>query len=326
MATDTNVKFPGFQVHNTVLNGCKLHYDKKGRPSYTFCLIGDHKAVKGGNPSLVWLVKKLTGMSSSVSKSQDDEFSLVFEESETIAKTQIHIIPEEEGRGPCADHDSSIKLQMNIEFATHVRFPESFLNILPMSKEKVEQKGAHSIRKVVEKDATDALKAVREAWMLSSSSSLATTNVVGESSNNDNESSMTIGENDEEEDLVVPHKKIPVGQRIRSFRRRFVAQHDDDHNVITQQKIPVGQRIRQRFAQHDDHNQIPVGQRIRRRFAHHNDHHNVIPQNKIPVGQRIRSFRRRRFAQPNDHNVIPHKIPVGQRMRSFRRRFAPDSV
>ncbi|KAL3937452.1 MAG: hypothetical protein SGBAC_007442 [Bacillariaceae sp.] len=161
MATDTEVKFPGFKMHNTVLNGCKLHRDEEGRPSYTFCLIGDHKAVKG-NPSIVWLVKKLTGMSS-VPKSHD-EFS--FEESETIAKTQIHIIPTANEEAHDNDENDLMKIQMTVQFATHVRFPEKFLNILPMPKEKVEQKGAHSIRKVVERDSRDALQAVREAWLL----------------------------------------------------------------------------------------------------------------------------------------------------------------
>lgn len=186
MATDTDVKFPGFQIHNTVLNGCKLHMDEDGRPSYTFCLIGDHKAIQG-NPSVTWLVRKLTGMSSL----PESNNKIRFEASETVAKTQVRIIPVE---------GDEMKLQINVQFATHIRFPKALLRILPSSKENVEQKGSRSIIKVVEKDAKDALNAVREAWM---SVRDADTAMIGE------------------DELTVPIQ-IPIENRLQSFKQRFV--------------------------------------------------------------------------------------------------------
>lgn len=147
VATETDVKFPGFQLRNTVLNGCQMQSDKNGMLCYTFSLIGDRKVLQGSRP-VVWLVKSLSGISNDPQQG--------FEAPETKAKTCIYAVP---------SGIQSIRLHMDIEFTTTVTFPKLMLKLLPASKETVEERGSKSIHQVVKKDAEDALKAAREAWV-----------------------------------------------------------------------------------------------------------------------------------------------------------------
>lgn len=148
VATETDVKFPGFQMRNTVLNGCQL--DSKGvNLCYTFCLIGDQKMLQGSRP-VVWLVNKLTGISN------DARQQGFFQATETKANTKIYAVPSKR---------MNMKLQMDIDFTTTVTFPKVLLKLLPASKQKVQERGSRSIHQVVEKDAQDALNAVRDSWL-----------------------------------------------------------------------------------------------------------------------------------------------------------------
>lgn len=149
MATETTVKFPGFRMRNTVLNGCQQHFDSKsGMPVLTFCLIGDKKQLEGSLP-VVWLVRKLTGI-------PKDHTIQPFQATETMAETKISIVPIEDGKS---------QLEMNIDFTTTVAFPKKLLKLLPTSKEQVEERGSESIIKVVRKDGSDALQAVEKLWL-----------------------------------------------------------------------------------------------------------------------------------------------------------------
>eukprot|EP00980_Cylindrotheca_fusiformis_P019446 scaffold6708_cov134-Cylindrotheca_fusiformis.AAC.16 len=148
VASDTDVQFPGFRMRNTVLNGCQLQTDhSNGRLCHTFCLVGDQKVLQGRRP-VVWLVKKLTGLSNDPKQE--------FAATETKAKTCIYATP---------SGKQSMKLYMDIEFTTTVTFPKVLMNLLPASKETVEERGSKSIYQVVHKDAAEALNAAREAWI-----------------------------------------------------------------------------------------------------------------------------------------------------------------
>jgi hypothetical protein len=93
-------------------------------------------------------VKSLSGISNDPQQG--------FEAPETKAKTCIYAVP---------SGIQSIRLHMDIEFTTTVTFPKLMLKLLPASKETVEERGSKSIHQVVKKDAEDALKAAREAWV-----------------------------------------------------------------------------------------------------------------------------------------------------------------
>lgn len=155
MATETEVQFPGFKTINTVLNGCKLIHDKNGQPVYEFFVIGDKKRMVG-SPPIVWLVRKLTGEGSTSSKN--------FQPSETKAYTRVSF---QSPSSSAASSSSSpmAKVCLDVQCAIQVEFPKLLLKLLPAPKSKVEEKGTNSIRKVVLKDANEAVEAVQRAWL-----------------------------------------------------------------------------------------------------------------------------------------------------------------
>ena len=155
MATDTDAQFPGFKLITTVLNGCKRRYDPRtGLPIYEFCMIGDRKRIVG-SPPVVWLVRKLTGLSK-----DDDTTNQKFQLSETRAKSVISMIEQQS-----KSSNSCYAFQLDVEFTTSVKFPKLLLKMLPASKSKVEERGTQSVQKAIMKDASSAVEVVREIWI-----------------------------------------------------------------------------------------------------------------------------------------------------------------
>ena len=147
VATEVEVPFPGFHLRNTVLNGCRLTREKEfGLPEYTFCMIGDMKQLEG-NPSVLWLVRRLTGWSSGPQQ--------MFGLSETKAKTRVSIV--RKGR-------NSFQLKTDIQMATTTTVRKKLMKLLP-AKQVVEDHGSQSIKKVVKKNAKNALDKVVKSWL-----------------------------------------------------------------------------------------------------------------------------------------------------------------
>ncbi|GAX10945.1 hypothetical protein FisN_2Lh475 [Fistulifera solaris] len=136
--TDTDSKFPGLTLFSTVCNGCNLVRDTTGRPKYEFLLLAEKQSVSGAAP-VVWLFNKLTGRSK---ESKDD-----FLKTSNEIKSSASIV----------DSGDSLALQFEVCAKIYVVFPKTLLNILPTSKEKMEEQGSASMRSAIVRDVDNAV-------------------------------------------------------------------------------------------------------------------------------------------------------------------------
>jgi hypothetical protein len=139
--TDTDSKFPGLTLFSTVCNGCNLVRDGAGRAKYEFLLLAEKQSVSGAAP-VVWLFNKLTGRS----KENQDDFLKTTNE----IKSSASIV----------DSGDSVALQFEVDAKIYVVFPKTLLNILPTSKEKMEEQGSASMRSAIVRDVDNAVAGV----------------------------------------------------------------------------------------------------------------------------------------------------------------------
>jgi hypothetical protein len=126
------IKFPGLKLTNTVFTGSMLLEDIDGFPYYRNVMIADRRKVSGLPPA-VWLFNKVTGANPEI------EFNPV---SGGVEST-LSVCKDTNG-------DFAIRYVASVKIATH--FPKKLMQILPASKEKMEEQGSFSIRKAIEKD------------------------------------------------------------------------------------------------------------------------------------------------------------------------------
>ena len=162
VATETSVKFPGFQTINIVVNACPRRHQRSPQLSqerlfsrqndsnqkeehvvHEFYLIADQKRFEGPKP-VVWLVRKLAGP-------EQTEYQL----SSTRAWTKVSIVRQK---------NKQVIFQLDVDVAVHVEFPKLLLKLLPAPQSKVEERGARAVGKAITKDITVAVKAVQVAW------------------------------------------------------------------------------------------------------------------------------------------------------------------
>ncbi|GAX12985.1 hypothetical protein FisN_2Hh475 [Fistulifera solaris] len=136
--TDTDSKFPGLTLFSTVCNGCTLVRDSAGRPKYEFLLLAEKQSVSGAAP-VVWLFNKLTGRS----KESENDFLKTSNEVKSSASV--------------VDSGDSVALQFEVDAKIYVVFPKTLLNILPTSKEKMEEQGSASMRSAIVRDVDNAV-------------------------------------------------------------------------------------------------------------------------------------------------------------------------
>lgn len=160
MATEAEIKFPGFKIVNTVLNGCKVcpNANRNDRGSvFEFYLIGDHKKLVGPAP-IVWLVRKLMGESRSNSSSSS---ASIFVPSETSALSRV-LIRDQDNVSPYCKNEA---VCLDIQFAVRMEFSKMLLKLLPAPKSKIEERGTNAVRKAILKDANAAMEAFKKAWL-----------------------------------------------------------------------------------------------------------------------------------------------------------------
>jgi hypothetical protein len=150
VASESNVKFPGLILRNTVFSGVKL-VEQEGFPRYRCALIAEKRTVTG-LPLFVWVFNKLTGAS------PDD----VYSPSNGKASSVISIV----------EKDGGYAFHFDVKIVIKMEFPKALVNILPFSKEKMEERGTTSVKKAVSQDMEKAMNGANEAflnWHLSES-------------------------------------------------------------------------------------------------------------------------------------------------------------
>lgn len=165
MATNVDTKFPGFRYATTVLNYCKrlpAAPENDGMPCYEFYLIGEKKELTG-SPPVVWLVRKLIGLPPPQPSEKTSGETADFVAPATCAKSRVSITEVQQDHNQGSNKEYAF--QMDLEFRTMVQFPKMLLKLLPASKEKVEERGTESVRKLVTKDGHAALSAVCNEWL-----------------------------------------------------------------------------------------------------------------------------------------------------------------
>lgn len=139
------LQLPGLRMVNNVFTGVKLVVGNN-MPFYEFLLIGERRQVYGP-PPLVWLFNQMTGNSA---ESED-----VVKPTTTKVLSILSITDASDN--PC------FTFECNAEVI--VEFPKFLLKILPASKEKMEEQGAASIKKAIERDINKAVSTVNDAFL-----------------------------------------------------------------------------------------------------------------------------------------------------------------
>lgn len=162
--TQVEAHFPGFTVRTTVLVGTRVGRDEKtGLPLFETCLIGDRKQTTG---PLAWLFHKLTNHRTAQHQQQQQQDE-TFQPSETKTKSRISIVESQPDAGGSSDNSSQriYQFKFDSEFETRVEFPRWILRLLPASKQRVEERGAKIMRRIVSSDGVSAIAAVRDAFL-----------------------------------------------------------------------------------------------------------------------------------------------------------------
>lgn len=139
------INFPGITLTSNAYIGAKLlEPTDTNFPVFEFVLVKDEQSVTGLKPA-VWLFDKLVGANDE-NKNSNKPLSL----------SRVTAVPTEDGQ---------IIFQSAANLTIKVKFPKLLLRLLPVSKEKAEEQGAAAVGKTLEKDLTNALQVMREAYL-----------------------------------------------------------------------------------------------------------------------------------------------------------------
>eukprot|EP00804_Cyclotella_cryptica_P009574 CCRYP_006270-RA/>CCRYP_006270-RA protein AED:0.04 eAED:0.04 QI:221/1/1/1/1/1/2/138/286 len=142
--TTGGVNFPGLKVMTVATIGVNIFTCEKGMPCYQFVLVKDSTYAEG-NRIFVWFFNKATGKD----KRQNSEAM-------TESLNIIRAVPVENG---------GIAFEANASLRVRVKFPSFLMKVIPNGKEKTEQIGGESLRKVLEEDIPVALDGFRQEYM-----------------------------------------------------------------------------------------------------------------------------------------------------------------
>jgi hypothetical protein len=124
--------------------GVNIFLCKKGLPNYQFVLIKDSTYAEG-NRIFVWFFNKVTGKDKHEGK----------KEATTQSLNTIRTIPV----------GDNIAFEANAYLRVKVKFPSFLMKVIPNGKEKTEETGGVSLRKVLEADLPYALDSFRQEYV-----------------------------------------------------------------------------------------------------------------------------------------------------------------
>lgn len=139
------IDFPGLHLVSLAKIGVKKIKDSDSKRLYQFILLGDEQKVSG-LPPVVWIFEKLTGSKEKDSKDRQSSSSVT-----TVSYKDVN--------------DSEIAFSISSQLTIQVNFPKVLLKILPTNKEKAEESGGKSIKKLLEKDVAASMKAFEKAYL-----------------------------------------------------------------------------------------------------------------------------------------------------------------
>lgn len=124
--------------------GVNIFTCEKGMPSYQFVLVKDSTYAEG-NRVFVWFFNRATGKD----KRRDNEAM-------TQSLNTIRAVPAE---------NDGIAFEANACLRVQVKFPSFLMKVIPNGKEKTEQIGGESLRKVLEEDIPVALDGFKQEYI-----------------------------------------------------------------------------------------------------------------------------------------------------------------
>lgn len=152
------INFAGLKVKSEAIIGVKLvksNGDGENDmvlPQYELVLIGDQRNVKGPKV-LVWIFNKLTGQGSNKSESDEKKDQSV----QSLSKFYAKVESDDKG-------ESCVTFSIDSSLDISVKFPSLLLKILPVSKEKAEEQGSASVKKVLMKDTSASLRRIADFY------------------------------------------------------------------------------------------------------------------------------------------------------------------
>jgi hypothetical protein len=153
VSCESVVRFPGLQLTSTVYVGAKLRCDA-GMPEHEFVLIAEQQRLEGP-PPMVWMYRKLTGMTDHAADSSND--GTTPQPSKGHSKSRVSVVELDDGQ--------SLALSLDTNLQIRVDFPSFLIRVLPASKERMEEQGSAAVLRAVSKDVVDAGNSTWDAFL-----------------------------------------------------------------------------------------------------------------------------------------------------------------
>jgi hypothetical protein len=147
---EAKINFPGLLLTSTTISGVKkLNGGKDGEfPEYEVLGIAEQQRVEGPAP-VVWLYSQLTGLN----KKEKGKFY----PPSAVARSTISIVDTQDGAGYAFCLDVKLKIVTTV--------PDLLVNILPTTKEKMEEQGGAAVSKTVAKDMEASITHVHKIFV-----------------------------------------------------------------------------------------------------------------------------------------------------------------